>query len=215
MLTHSPPPPPPPRDGSNINSSSPSDVCLACSSSTCEHAAAPPSRPPHADEEVDDMDAAADVLGAADASARTLSRLHALISAWAGAPEQVHHLRDDVERFSSLLESTRQAGGPVSAAAGAAAAARPVDDDPVLVREVALARRALEAVEAVLADLLSGEAKGGAGGSASGSSAEAARSADAKRRHRWVLRREEVARSQRGLQLSCQQMLSRLVMLNL
>lgn len=30
-------------------------------------------------------DAAADVLGAADASTRALSRLHALIVAWAGA----------------------------------------------------------------------------------------------------------------------------------
>lgn len=127
-------------------------------------------------------DAAADVVGAADASARTLSGLHVLIISWAGAPEQVHHLRDDVERFSSLLESVRTGGER-----------RP--DDPVLIREVALARRALESVETVLEDL----------GVVS----------DVRRRHRWVLRREVVARSQRGLQMSCHHMLSRLVMLNL
>lgn len=170
---------------------------------------------------MDDDTAPADVSAAAAAAARTLSHLHALLCAWAGAPEQVHYLRDDVERFAGLLDSVRQNGRhdeqqqqpPTMTAVG--------PDDTVLIREVALARRTLEDIEAVLADLLAEDKTGGRSSAASAVTAAeaeaetATRSLDARRRHRWVLRRDDIARSQRGLQLSCQQILSRLVTMNL
>lgn len=190
----------------------------------------PPHRGPHTTtttttHKMDDDTAPADVSGAAAAAARTLSHLHALICAWAGAPEQVHYLRDDVERFAGLLDSVRRNGRqdeqqqPTTTTAVG-------PDDTVLIREVALARRTLEDIEAVLSDLLAEDKRSGRGSAAPAAVASAAtaaeadaeaavRSLDARRRHRWVLRRDDIARSQRGLQLSCQQILSRLVTMNL
>lgn len=174
-----------------------------------------------------------DVAAAAAAAARTVSHLHALLCAWAGAPEQVHYLRDDVERFAGLLDSVRQNqrhGEQQQQPTTAAAAVGP--EDAVLLREVALARRTLEDIEAVLSDLLAEDKRSARRPDASASGAAAAttaaavpavaaeagtatRSLDARRRHRWVLRRDDIAKSQRSLQLSCQQILSRLVTMNL
>lgn len=145
------------------------------------------------------MDTSVDVLGAAEASARTTSHLHSLITSWRSAPEQLHHLRDDIERLANLLDTVQHSQ----------VTARLLADpsDACLIREIALARRALESVEEILADFLSGEDVI----HDTSVTVEQSRDSNAKRRHRWIVRREEIARSQRGLQLSCQHILSILV----
>lgn len=147
------------------------------------------------------MNTALEFSRTAETSSRTLSQLHALASSWDNAPEQLHHLRDDVDRLSILLESIRQNEQTVRLVTGL--------DDPTLAREVTLARRSLENTQTILAELSPEDTSG------QGSSVEPARPSPARRRHRWLLRREDIARTQRSLQLSCQHILSRLVTLNL
>lgn len=147
------------------------------------------------------MDRAVDFSRAAEISSTTLSRLHALASSWDNAPEQFHHLRDDVDRLSIILESIRQNEQTVRLVTGS--------DDPTLLREVTLARRSLENTQTILAELSPENTKG------QGSSLETTSPSQARRRSRWLLRREDLARTQRSLQLCTQHILSRLVMLNL
>lgn len=144
------------------------------------------------------MDTSVDVLGASEASALTISHLHALITSWRSAPEQLHHLRDDIERLANLLDTVHHGQVTVQLLAD--------PSDESLIREIALARRALENVEGVLAEFLSADEDDSAS-----STVEQSRALDAKRRHRWIVRREEIARSQRSLQLSCQHIVSILV----
>lgn len=148
------------------------------------------------------MDTAADILGAADVSATTISQLHSLITSWRSAPDQLHHLRDDIDRFLSLLETTSHIEKTVQLLTE--------PSDPTLIREVALARRSLDSVQAILAELLPTE-----GEETDHASSSLSNSSDAKRRHRWILRREDISRSQRSLQLSSQHILSRLITLNM
>lgn len=148
------------------------------------------------------MDTAADIARAVDVSTRAISHLHVLITAWRSAPDQLHYLRDDIDRLSSLLETIRQNKKTAQQVTN--------PSDAYLIREVALARRSLESVQAILHELALEE-----GTDRSSSFVTESSSSDAKRRHRWILRRDDIARSQRSLQLSSQYILSRLVTLNL
>lgn len=88
------------------------------------------------------MDIACDTVTTADAAARTFSRLHYLISSWGDAPDQLHHLRDGIERFSSLLETTAQGQ---SGAHLASVATGPTDS--ILTRGVIIAERSLDTIQ--------------------------------------------------------------------
>lgn len=143
------------------------------------------------------METTTDLVGATQVSACALTALNALIRNWQSSPEQLHHLRDDVERFEGLLTSIGQSEDALRLVAD--------HQDAALIREMGLASRALESIQTIVKELQPGERDGQV------LAADASRSSEAKWRHRWALRREDIARIQRSIQLSCHHILSRLV----
>lgn len=150
------------------------------------------------------MDLTADLLGIADVSRRALSQLYRLLNSWRSAPDQLHQLENDVARLSNLLDTVHKAG-KIHTRLGNTAAARALN------RDVILARDSMESIQNTLRDivgdtdwsLLPGPSKMRPSGP------------DAFRRLRWMARKEDIAMAQRNLRLSCQQILCRLVILNM
>lgn len=143
------------------------------------------------------MDTEIEFVEASHAATWTITVLNALIVRWQSSPEQLHHLRDDVERFQGLLLSVSQSEEALQL----------LNDrhDAALMQEIGLAKRSLESIQTIIRELHPRE------DSNQEVATEASRSGEAKLRHRWVLRREDITRTQRSLQLSCHHILSRLV----
>lgn len=152
------------------------------------------------------MDFTADLLGIADVSRRALSHLYRLLHSWRSAPDQLRQLENDVTRLSNLLDTVRDAGRFHTRLGNSTAATSALN------RDVILARDSLEAIQSMLQDIV-GDADwsllpGPAGMRSSSVS-------DNTRRLRWMARKEDLAMAQRSLRLSCQQILCRLVILNM
>lgn len=150
------------------------------------------------------MDLTADLLGIADVSRRVLSHLYQLTNNWRQAPDQLHQLKNDISRLSNLLETVRQAG-QLHTQLGHSAAAQALNQD------VVLARYSLDSIQTTLQDI-EGQDDSGLLPVPSGI---AVLNADAPRRLRWMSRKEEISFAQSSLRMSCQQILCRLVILNM
>lgn len=153
------------------------------------------------------MDMTADLLGIADVSRRALSHIYRLFTSWSSAPDQLRQLENDVARLSNLLDTVREAGR-FHDRLGKTAAARALN------QEVVLAGDSVKSIQETLreivgdGDWMGAILPGPPGGTRPSGS-------DTPRRLRWMARKEDLAMAQRSLRLSCQQILSRLIILNL
>lgn len=150
------------------------------------------------------MDLTADLLGIADVSRRALSHVYMLINSWRSAPDQLRQLENDVTRLSNLLDTVREAGN-FHIRLGNTAAAKALN------RDVILARDSLESIQSTLRDVV-GDADRSL---LPGRPAIRSSASDTPQRLRWMSKKEELALAQRSLRLSCQQILCRLVILNM
>lgn len=150
------------------------------------------------------MDFTADLLGIVDVSRRALSHVYRLLNGWRSAPNQLRQLENDVARLSNLLDTVREAGKLHTHLGNRAAAL-------ALNRDVVLARDSLDSIQNSLRDIVGDtdwtRLSGPTGMQLSGS--------DTTRRLRWMARKEDLGMAQRSLRLSYQQILCRLVILNM
>ncbi|CAN8103749.1 unnamed protein product [Discula destructiva] len=144
----------------------------------------------------------ANFVSLADAAGRALSLLHRFIDDWQNIPSDVCELRDDIDRLSSLLESVRRTvvkGQPVFQTSHPDALA-------ALSRDVTSARTCLDAVRLLITSF-PGQSKSGLGGPKLNSLPPLWKSA-------WLRRRHEIAQVKTSIRESSENILSRLLLLN-
>lgn len=141
-------------------------------------------------------EATANLIDLADAAGRVLSLLHRFTDDWHHVPNDICELRDDIDRLSSLLENVRHAiiaGEP-------AFRKRPSDTVAALIQDVATARRCLDAVRLLVTSFAGQSSR--------------LKALSPLWKSAWARRRQEIAQVRARLRESNQDILSRLLMLN-
>lgn len=144
------------------------------------------------------MDTASAILSTSGEAFKTLSQLNQLTSHSANAAEQLHTLRDVVERVFELFQSLEHHTQTVRVGSDSS--------DLLLGQEVDIARKCLQNLQALLLKLPPDNGKGPAMG--------VALSSGDKFKRVWILLRDNISRVQRDLQLSYDHILARLTILN-